>query len=250
MKFSIVATVALGLALLSTIAVGQDTPKGKGAAPPAPSAGPKLTDVKAKASYSLGAMMGRNLVNQLKSQGVEIDAEVLALGLKDAMVGAKSLLTDAEMQSAMMALQQQAMAKQAESAKGAGAKNKADGEVFLAANKAKPGIVTLPSGLQYKVIKDGAGPSPKATDKVSVHYRGTLLDGTEFDSSFKRGQPANFPVNGVIKGWTEALQQMKVGSKWQLFIPGELAYGLTPPNGSGIGPNSVLLFEVELLGIE
>ena len=128
-------------------------------------------------------------------------------------------------------------------------KNKKDGEAYLAANKAKPGVVTLPDGLQYKVIKEGTGPVPKATDTVTTHYRGTLIDGTVFDSSYDRKKPESFPVNGVIRGWTEALQKMKVGSKWQLTIPSELAYGQNPPQGSPITPGAVLLFEIELLGI-
>jgi len=128
-------------------------------------------------------------------------------------------------------------------------KNQKEGEVFLAENKKKKGVITLPSGLQYQVIKEGTGKIPKATDTVTTHYRGTLIDGTEFDSSYKRGEPASFPVNGVIKGWTEALQLMKVGSKWQLFIPSNLAYG---PQGAGqaIGPNATLIFEIELLSIK
>jgi FKBP-type peptidyl-prolyl cis-trans isomerase FklB len=128
-------------------------------------------------------------------------------------------------------------------------KNQKEGEVFLAENKKKKGVVTLPSGLQYHVITAGTGKIPKATDTVTTHYRGTLIDGTEFDSSYKRGEPASFPVNGVIKGWTEALQLMKVGSKWQLFIPSNLAYG---PQGAGqvIGPSATLIFEIELLSIK
>src|SRR5262249_48515331 len=124
------------------------------------------------------------------------------------------------------------------------------GEAFLAANKSKPGVVTLPSGLEYKIVKEGTGPKPKATDTVSCNYRGTLVNGTEFDSSYKRNEPAEFPVGRVIKGWTEALQLMPVGSKWELYIPANLAYGEHGPPGSGIGPNETLIFEVELLGIK
>ena len=149
----------------------------------------------------------------------------------------------------MKDFQQQIQAKQMDAARGAADKNKKEGDAFLAANKAKPGVVTLPSGLQYKVIKEGTGQTPKATDTVTTNYRGTLIDGTEFDSSYKRNEPTSFPVNGVIRGWTEALQKMKVGSKWQLFIPADLAYGPNPQPGSPIGPNSVLIFDIELLGI-
>ena len=141
------------------------------------------------------------------------------------------------------------MAKQQEKAQQLGLANKKEGEEFLAANKSKEGVVTLPSGLQYKVLKEGTGPKPSATDSVACNYRGTLINGTEFDSSYKRGQPATFAVNGVIKGWTEALQLMPVGSKWQLFIPADLAYGERGA-GADIGPNSTLIFEVELLSIQ
>jgi FKBP-type peptidyl-prolyl cis-trans isomerase len=129
-------------------------------------------------------------------------------------------------------------------------KNKKAGEAFLAANKEKPGVVTLPSGLQYKILQPGSGPKPTASDSVVCNYRGTLVDGTEFDSSFKRGQPATFPVGQVIKGWTEALQLMPVGSKWELFIPSDLAYGERGTNGGPIGPNETLIFEVELVSIQ
>jgi FKBP-type peptidyl-prolyl cis-trans isomerase FklB len=234
MKFTIVAMIGLGFVAASAIAVGQDSPAGSTA----------LKDVKAKASYGFGLSLGRNL----KTQSIDVDPDLLVKGIKDALSGATPLLTDAQIQEALQALTQQAAAQKMESMKAVGAKNKTEGEAFLAANKKKPGVKALSSGLQYKVIKEGTGPTPKETDTVKTHYAGTLLDGTEFDSSIKRGEPAKFPVNGVIRGWTEALQKMKVGSKWQLFIPSELAYG---PNGrSGIPPNAVLVFEIELLGIE
>jgi FKBP-type peptidyl-prolyl cis-trans isomerase FklB len=238
MKSSKVAMVGLGLLLMAGLAVGQDAAKVA-----APS---ELKDMKAKASYAIGLGLGRNL----KSNGADIDADLLARGVKDAVAGGKVLLTDDQVKEVMLAFSEQLKSKQAEMAKSAVEKNKKEGQTFLAANKAKPGVVTLPSGLQYKVIKEGTGKTPKATDTVSTHYRGTLLDGTEFDSSIKRGQPASFPVNGVIPGWTEALQKMKVGSKWQLFIPSELAYGASPPPGSQIGPNAVLIFDIELLNVE
>jgi FKBP-type peptidyl-prolyl cis-trans isomerase FklB len=204
-----------------------------------------LKSQKDKVSYSIGVNMGKNL----KQMAVDIDPDTFAKGFKDAFSGAKSQLSDEEMQTVMAALQKEMGAKQAEKMKVVGDKNKKDGEVFLAENKKKEGVKTLASGLQYKVIKEGSGKIPKATDKVSTHYQGTLIDGTEFDSSYKRGEPAVFPVKGVIPGWTEALQMMKVGSKWQLFIPAKLAYG-DRGAGPNIGPNAVLIFTMELLSIQ
>jgi FKBP-type peptidyl-prolyl cis-trans isomerase FklB len=159
-------------------------------------------------------------------------------------------MTDEEVKTAISGLQKDLQAKQQERAKVQGEKNKKEGEAFLAQNKTKAGVKTLPSGLQYKVITEGKGKTPKANDTVTVQYKGTLIDGTEFDSSYKRGQPATFPVNGVIKGWTEALQLMKEGSKWQLFIPADLAYGASGTPGGPIGPNAVLIFDVELVSIK
>lgn len=197
-----------------------------------------------KASYAIGADIAANF----KRQGIDINPEMMAKGLLEASAG-KSALTEPEVRETITALQTELRAKAQEKAKVQGDKNKKDGEAFLAANATKEGVTTLPSGLQYKVIKMGDGPKPTATDKVECHYKGTLLDGSEFDSSYSRNAPATFPVNGVIKGWTEALQIMPVGSKWQLFVPAALAYG---ENGGGpkIGPNSTLIFEVELLGIK
>ncbi|MBA4392315.1 MAG: hypothetical protein C0407_02065 [Desulfobacca sp.] len=203
-----------------------------------------LKNQKDKVSYSIGINMGRNL----KQMAVDVDPDTFVKGFKDAFSGGKSLLSDEEMQTVMTAFQKEMAAKQAEKMKVVGEKNKKEGEAFLAENKKKEGIKTLTSGLQYKVIKEGTGKTPKATDKVSTHYQGTLIDGTEFDSSYKRGEPATFPVKGVIPGWTEALQHMKVGSKWQLFIPAKLAYGERGA-GPNIGPNSVLIFTMELLSI-
>ncbi len=244
MKSFIVAVVGLSVAIVSGVAVGQDTPK---AAAPAGAAAAPATgkDLTAKASYGIGLNLGRNI----KAAGAEIDPDMLVKGVKDALSGAKPMLSDEQIQAAMKDFQQQLMARRADEAKGAAEKNKKAGDAFLAANKAKPGVVTLPSGLQYKVVKEGTGQVPRATDTVTTNYRGTLIDGTEFDSSYKRNEPASFPVNGVIRGWTEALQKMKVGSKWQLVIPAELAYGESPPPGSPIGPNSVLVFDIDLLGI-
>jgi len=202
--------------------------------------GTALKDVKQKASYALGLLYGTNL----KKQAEEIDPELFAQGFRAAISGEKPLLSLEESQEALKALGDQMKAKQAETSKVQTESNK----TFLAENKTKPGVKTTPSGLQYKVLKEGTGRTPKATDTVSVNYRGTFVDGKEFDSSEKHGGPASFPVNKVIKGWTEALQLMKEGGKLQLFIPAELAYGANPP--PGIPPNSTLLFDVELLTIK
>ncbi len=204
-----------------------------------------LTEKKDRISYSIGMDIGRNL----KRQPFEIDPELLARGIRDMFSGADTLLTEEEQKQTLTDLQKELMTKQQEHVRQMMEKNKKEGEEFLAANGKKEGVVTLQSGLQYKVLKKGTGPSPKLTDTVETNYRGTLLDGTEFDSSYKRGQTATFPVNGVIAGWKEALQKMKVGDKWQLFVPSELAYG---ERGAGreIGPNQALIFEVELLGIK
>ena len=199
-----------------------------------------------KASYAIGMNIGKNL----KRDSVEIDPAVLFRGLKDALAGNKLLLTDEEAKAALTALQTELRAKEEAKTKAAAVENKKTGEAFLAANKTKEGIVTLPSGLQYKIIKEGTAPKPMADDTVLCHYRGTLVDNTEFDSSYKRGEPLKIPVGGVIKGWTEAIQLMPVGSKWQLFIPSDLAYGDRGAPGSPIGPNSTLVFEVELISIE
>jgi FKBP-type peptidyl-prolyl cis-trans isomerase FklB len=180
---------------------------------------------------------------------MDIDPDVLAKGLKDAFTGGKTLMTEQEVTETLNGLRMEMMAKQQERMKEAGEKNKKEGEAFLAENKKKEGVVTLPSGLQFKVITVGTGKMPKLTDTVTVNYKGTLIDGTEFDSSYKRGQPATFPVNGVIPGWTEALQLMKEGSKWQVFIPSNLAYGERGA-GNQITPNAVLIFDVELISVK
>jgi FKBP-type peptidyl-prolyl cis-trans isomerase len=205
-----------------------------------------LKTQKEKASYAIGMNIGKNL----KRDSVEVDPAVLYRALKDAYSGSKLLLTDEEAKSALTTLQTEVRAKEEAKTKAAAVENKKTGEAFLAANKTKEGVVTLPSGLQYKIIKEGTGPKPTAEDTVLCHYRGTLVDNTEFDSSYKRGEPLKIPVGGVIKGWTEAIQLMPVGSKWQLFIPSDLAYGERGAPGSPIGPNSTLVFEVELISIE
>jgi len=204
-----------------------------------------LKNQKDKVSYVIGMDIGTNL----KKQSIDVDPDILAKGIKDGFSGGKSLLSEQEVREIMAAFQKEMMAKQEELNKKLGEKNKKEGEGFLAENKKKEGVKTLPSGLQYKVIKAGTGKKPKLTDTVTTHYRGTLIDGTEFDSSYRRGQPATFPINGVIPGWTEALQLMQEGAKWQLFVPPNLAYG---ERGAGrqIGPNATLIFEVELISIQ
>jgi FKBP-type peptidyl-prolyl cis-trans isomerase FklB len=204
-----------------------------------------LKDQKDKASYSIGLELG----NSLKKGKMDVNADTLFKGLKDGLSDAKPLLTEEQVKETMTALQKEMMEKQAAANKEAGEKNAAAGEKFLAENKKKEGVKTTASGLQYKVLKEGTGESPKATDIVVTHYRGTTLDGTEFDSSYKRPEPATFPVNRVIPGWTEALQLMKPGSKYQLFVPSALAYGERAV-GKDIGPSSTLIFEVELISVK
>jgi FKBP-type peptidyl-prolyl cis-trans isomerase FklB len=223
--------IVLGLLIFSTQALGEE----KGA--------PK--NQKDKVSYIIGMDIGTNL----KKQAMDINQDILFKGLKDGLSGNKPLLTEKEMQDTIAAFQKEMKTKQEEMMKKTGEINKKEGEPFLAENKKKEGVVTLASGLQYKVIKKGSGKKPKLTDTVTTHYKGTLIDGTEFDSSYRRGQPVSFPVNGVIAGWTEALQLMEEGAKWQLFIPSPLAYG---EKGAGpqIGPHATLIFEVELISVQ
>jgi FKBP-type peptidyl-prolyl cis-trans isomerase FklB len=202
----------------------------------------KLEDPKQRISYTIGLNMGRDFV----SQDVEIDTAALMAGVRDGLGGQKPRLSDDEMQAEVKKFREAMVAKQEAKMKELAAKNQAAGAEFLAKNAKEPGVVVRESGLQYKVLKEGTGPMPKVDSIVSVHYRGTLLDGTEFDSSYERNQPLVLPVGGVIPGWTEALPLMKEGSKWQLFIPAALAYGEAgaPP---AIGPNATLLFDVELI---
>jgi FKBP-type peptidyl-prolyl cis-trans isomerase FklB len=200
----------------------------------------QLKDLKDKSSYSIGLNVGFNM----KRQNVEINQEAFDAGMKDALSGRKPLLTEQEVRETMIAFEKDMQDKRTQLAQ----KNAGEAQKFLNENKGKEGVKTTASGLQYKVLKEGNGAQPKGSDTVSVNYRGTLTDGTEFDSSYKRGQPATFPVSGVIKGWTEALQLMKAGSKYQLVIPPDLGYGQT---GQGsIPPNAVLVFEVELLEVK
>lgn len=211
----------------------------------APAGGSKIDSNADRASYGIGLSMGRNF----KKQQIPINTDLLIRGLRDALTGAKPALTDAEIDTALAEFEREIGAAQTTRNRNLADKNKQEGAAFLAANAKKPGVKTTRSGLQYQVIKEGNGPIPKATDVVSTHYRGTLLDGTEFDSSYARNKPMSFPVDGVIAGWTEALQLMKVGSKYKLFVPAELAYK-DQAMGPDIGPNSTLVFEIELLGIQ
>ena len=255
LNFSTIATTIL----LAASAFGQQNAAGtpqsapnapSGAAssqaPAASQAVPGLPTAQDRFSYALGMSLGKSL----NRDGVQVDPNVLLKGLKDTISGAKPLLTDDQAQAAFTEVQGQVRQKQEEQKHLAGDANAKTGEAFLAANKSKPGVITLPSGLQYKILKEGTGPKPLATDSVSCTYRGTLINGTEFDSTEKHGgQPVTFPVNGVIKGWTEALQLMPVGSKWQLYIPPSLAYGERGA-GADIGPNETLIFDVDLVSIE
>ena len=244
------AFLLLTAAFLLGHAFAQQTPaassSGTGQTTPAPTlkSRPPLTTQKDKFSYALGM----NLGTSLKRESVPVDPEILEQGLKDTLAG-QPAMTDEDARAALTEVQNQIRKEQQEKMQALGGQNKKEGAEFLAANKTKEGVVTLPSGLQYKILTAGTGPKPTATDTVTVNYRGTLINGTEFDSSYKRGEPASFPVNGVIKGWTEALQLMPVGSKWQLWIPSDLAYGERGAPGGAIGPNATLVFEVELLSI-
>ncbi|HSI89724.1 MAG TPA: FKBP-type peptidyl-prolyl cis-trans isomerase [Adhaeribacter sp.] len=203
-----------------------------------------MNTLKEKISY----IIGRDMAGNFSKQGIEIEAEQLLAGLKDAMAGKPSALSAEETQQTMMQLQQEMEQKFQEKAGQAGETNKKEGQEFLAANKSKAGVQTLPSGMQYEILNEGTGKTPGRTDNVTTHYKGTLIDGTVFDSSYERGQPATFPVNGVIAGWTQALMMMKEGAKWRLYIPSELAYGAQGA-GADIGPNATLIFDVELLKV-
>jgi len=220
-------------------------PGATAAKPGTAAAAPALKTDREKASYAIGANIGKSM----KKEGVDLDPAVIARGIKDGFSGGKLLLTDEQAQAALVAFSGSMKKKQEAALAAAAAVNLKDGQGFLAANKAKPGVVTLPSGLQYKVISAGTGPKPTAEDTVLCNYRGTLINGTEFDNSAKHGGPTEIPVGGVIKGWTEALQLMPTGSKWELYVPAELAYGPRQA-GPDIGPNSTLIFEVEVVSIQ
>lgn len=214
------------------------------AADPKPATPAPFANNADKMSYSLGV----NIANSMKRQGAEINPDQVASGLRDALSG-KAKMTEQEVRETLMAWQQELRGKQMEKMKVEGDANKKAGEEWLAANAKKPGVKTMPSGLQYKVLASGKGPQPKPEDTVSAHYKGTLIEGAEFDSSYTRGKPLTIPVRGVIPGWQEALTNMHVGDKWELYVPGKLGYGERgmPPK---IGANATLIFEMELLGIE
>ncbi len=211
---------------------------------PLTSGGVPLATELDKSSYAMGAQMGQTL----RQRGIELNVELFAIGLKEGLAGTKLALDQGQMRTIIMEFQKRSMEKMQQRQKVDAAKNLAEGQAFLAANKGKEGVKVLPSGLQYKVMKAGTGRRPTAADRVKTHYRGRFIDGAEFDSSYSRGQPAQFAVGGVIKGWTEALQLMREGAKWELYIPPNLAYDTRgmPPK---IGPNSTLIFEIELIEV-
>ena len=257
--FLAVGVVLLGNALAQTSATKTQTPPAKKPAAPAAKTTSSdttksgtaqgvtvLTTDKQKASYAIGMNVGGGL----HRQGVDLDTAALLQGMKDALGGGKTLMTEDEARAALTKLQGEMQAKQQAKAQQEGEAGKKEGDAFLAANKGKEGVVTLPSGLQYKIVKEGSGPKPTAADSVVCNYRGTLINGTEFDASEKHGGPATFPVSGVIPGWTEALQLMPTGSKWQIFIPSNLAYGARGTPGGPIPPNATLIFDLELLSIK
>lgn len=249
-KTAILYLLVSGIVWALPAAAQQDSKKLPEAPPakaqsPAPATASPFKDQKEKISYAVGMF----LASRVRPQADEFDPNTVAQGLKDGLSGGKSLMTEEEAMSTLSQWQNEMRAKEAEKKKAEGETNEKEGEAFLAANKAKPDVVTLPSGLQYKILTPGAGPKPTASDTVSCNYKGTLINGKEFDSSAKHGGPISFPVGGVIKGWTEALQLMPVGSKWQLFIPSSLAYG-ERGSGADIGPNATLVFEVELVSIQ
>jgi FKBP-type peptidyl-prolyl cis-trans isomerase FklB len=241
-----VLALGLSLTLASTLAapaaLAQDAKPAEAAPAPVPGA---LKDAKAQASYAIGLSVAKGLKHDM----VEVDPTAMALGLQDGMSGAKPQLTEDQMRAAVAQVQADVKARRQEKAARAAATNKSEGEAFLKANHDKPGVITQPSGLQYQVLTAGTGPKPAADDSVICNYRGALLDGTEFDSSYQRGAPDTLPVSGVIKGWTEALQLMPVGSKWRIYVPANLAYG-EKGAGEDIGPNAVLVFDIELLSIQ
>jgi FKBP-type peptidyl-prolyl cis-trans isomerase len=219
-------------------------PSAAPATPPAAGQGASVKPVEERASYVIGYNLGR----QLKANDIKANTDLIIQGLRDGMGGAKGMLTDAEMQATMQEFQQKVMAQQEVKAKALGEKNKTEGEAFLAKNKTRKEVKTTASGLQYETLKEGTGPSPKPTDTVTVNYKGTLMDGSTFDSSYDRGQPATFVLNQVIPGWTEGVQLMKVGGKTKFYIPSAMGYG-DKGAGAAIGPNAPLIFEVELISI-
>jgi FKBP-type peptidyl-prolyl cis-trans isomerase FklB len=244
-KSFVVSVVAAGTILLGSVLA--QTPAATPQQPPAAGSqsASAFTTQKDKVSYAIGMNIG----NGLHKQGIDVDPKLLGQGLQDTLSGGKTLMSEDEARATLGQLQADMRKKQQDMMQQAADANKKEGDEFLAANKSKEGVVTLPSGLQYKILTAGTGPKPTASDSVVCNYRGTLVDGKEFDSSYKRGEPATFPVGGVIKGWTEALELMPVGSKWQLVVPSNLAYG-ERGQGPDIGPNATLIFEVELISIQ
>jgi FKBP-type peptidyl-prolyl cis-trans isomerase FklB len=234
------------LVAVSGLILAQDKPPAAAPAQPAaqPAQRPKPAALQDRASYIIGLNLGQSL----KSQSVPVTPDLIIQGLRDGLGGADPLLTPEEIQAAMQEFQQQLMTQQQEKRKIEGEKNQKESQAFLDQNKTRAGVKTTASGLQYEVLKEGSGDSPKPTDQVTVNYRGTLPDGKVFDSSYDRGQPATFPVNGVIPGWVEALQLMKPGSKYKIYLPPALAYGERGA-GNDIGPNQALVFEVELISV-
>jgi FKBP-type peptidyl-prolyl cis-trans isomerase len=232
-----VLLTAVCLVLLATPAM---TEEGKGA----------FKTQKDRVSYLIGIDMGKRLKSEIDKQSIAVDPAIVANAIKDMLSGGKMLMTDEELQAVRTALQEEMQAKNRERTKELSDKNMKEGQAFLAANAKKEGVKTTASGLQYKVLTEGKGKMPKKTDTVTVNYRGTFIDGTEFDSSVKRGKPATFALNQVITGWTEALTLMNEGSKWQIVVPSNLGYGPVGMPGSPIGPNAVLVFEIELLTVQ
>ena len=227
-------SICIGLTLLSMMSCSKPT-------------GKSVTTLETKQdsiSYSIGMEIGMNF----NTQSVDVNTDVFAQGFHDTYTESTPLLEESEMKIVTQNYRRELRLKQDELRKQQIEENKVDGEKFLAENSTQAKVIVLPSGLQYKVMTEGAGPMPTASDKVTVHYHGTFIDGTVFDSSIDKGQPASFPVTGVIAGWVEALQLMKVGAKWQLYIPMELAYG--PRGRPGIEPNMALIFDVELISIK
>jgi FKBP-type peptidyl-prolyl cis-trans isomerase FklB len=248
-------SVRIALAVLLTFAFGGRLSLAQGSLPGQPpaaggsAAGGAAPLDAATYSQQLSYMLGQNIGNDLRENQVAIDMQSLIAGVTDGLSGAKSRLTDAQLAACQQRFSEEMRSRATNRMQQAAEQNSKQAAAFLAQNAKQPGVQTTPSGLQYKVLAQGNGPTPGLTDTVRCHYRGTLIDGTEFDTSIG-GEPAQFPVNQVIGGWTEALQEMHVGDKWQLFVPADLAYGQQPPPGSPIGPNSLLIFEVELLGVD
>jgi len=235
----------LAICLMASQAGAQETPPAEKKESPETQQSSVLQTQKEKISYGIGV----NAAQGFKNRKMDLDLEALIKGLRDGFAGNHFLISEEEIRKVLTDYQQELAARDAAEKKALAEKNKQEGEAFLAENKKKEGVITLPSGLQYKIIRAGEGKIPTENDTVEVHYRGTLIDGTEFDSSYKRGKPLPLPVKGVIPGWTEALKLMPVGSKWELYIPPNLAYGARG-SGDKIGPNAALIFEVELLSIK